>query len=99
MDRTILHCDCNSYFASVELLTRPELRDRPVAVCGDPAARHGVILAKNELAKRCGVKTAETIASARRKCPGAGAAQAASRAVFGILPAHKCDIRAVHRPG
>lgn len=69
MDRTILHCDCNSYFASVELLTRPELRDRPVAVCGDPAARHGVILAKNELAKRCGVKTAETIASARRKCP------------------------------
>ena len=69
MDRTILHCDCNSYFASVELLTRPELRDKPVAVCGDPAARHGVILAKNEPAKRRGVKTAETIASARRKCP------------------------------
>lgn len=69
MDRTILHCDCNSYYASVELLSRPELRALPVAVCGDPSARHGVILAKNEPAKRMGVRTAETIVSARRKCP------------------------------
>ena len=68
MDRTILHCDCNSYYASVELLSRPELRALPVAVCGDPSARHGVILAKNEPAKRMGVRTAETIVSARRKC-------------------------------
>lgn len=70
MDRTVLHCDCNSYYASVELLSHPELRDKPVAVCGDPSARHGVILAKNERAKRFGVKTAETIISAQRKCPG-----------------------------
>ena len=70
MDRTILHCDCNSYFASVELLSHPELKSQPVAVCGDPAARHGVILAKNDAAKRYGVKTAEPIVHAQRKCPG-----------------------------
>lgn len=69
LDRIILHCDLNSFFASVELLSRPELRALPVAVCGDPAARHGIILAKNEPAKACGVQTAETIWQARRKCP------------------------------
>ena len=69
MDRVIFHCDCNSFYASVELLSRPQLRDRPVAVCGDPNSRHGVILAKNEPAKAFGVKTAETIWQAREKCP------------------------------
>lgn len=69
MDRTILHCDLNSFYASVELLEHPELLERPVAVCGDPESRHGVILAKNEPAKKFGVKTAETIWQARRKCP------------------------------
>ena len=69
MDRIIFHCDCNSFFASVELISRPELRDKPVAVCGDPAVRHGIILAKNEPAKKFGVKTAETIWQARQKCP------------------------------
>ena len=69
MDRVIFHCDCNSFYASVELLTRPELRDKPVAVCGDPASRHGIILAKNEPAKKFGVKTAETIWQAKKKCP------------------------------
>ena len=68
-DRVILHCDMNSFFASVELLDYPELRDRPVAVCGDPERRHGIILAKNEPAKRYGVVTAETIWQAIRKCP------------------------------
>ena len=70
MDRVILHCDLNSFYASVELLSHPELRAQPVAVCGDPASRHGIILAKNEPAKACGVKTAETIWQAQRKCPG-----------------------------
>ncbi len=70
MARIILHCDLNCFYASVELLSRPELRDVPVAVCGDPQERHGIILAKNESAKRCGVKTAETIWQAQRKCPG-----------------------------
>lgn len=68
-DRTILHCDCNGYYASVECLFRPELREVPMAVCGDPDSRHGIILAKNELAKRYGVVTAETIWQAKRKCP------------------------------
>ena len=69
MERTILHCDLNSFYASVELLERPELRSAPVAVCGDPESRHGIILAKNEAAKKFQVKTAETIWQARRKCP------------------------------
>ena len=57
MERIILHCDLNSFFASVELLSYPELREQPVAVCGDPKSRHGIILAKNEPAKAKGVKT------------------------------------------
>ena len=69
MDRTILHCDLNSFYASVELLEHPELRAFPVAVCGDPNSRHGVILAKNEAAKKYKVQTAETIWQARKKCP------------------------------
>ena len=69
MDRVILHCDLNCFFASVELLSHPELRDVPTAVCGDPASRHGIILAKNEPAKRFGVQTAETIWQAKKKCP------------------------------
>ncbi len=67
--RAILHCDCNNFYASVELLKYPELRDKPVAVAGDPEGRHGIILAKNMPAKRLGVKTAETIWQAKRKCP------------------------------
>ncbi len=71
MDRVILHCDLNSFYASVELLSLPRLREsgKPVAVCGDPKSRHGVILAKNEAAKAFGVKTAETVWQARKKCP------------------------------
>ena len=69
MDRVILHCDLNSFYASVELLSHPELHGQPVAVCGDPKSRHGIILAKNEPAKAKGVKTAETIWQAQQKCP------------------------------
>ena len=69
MERTIFHCDLNCFYASVELLFHPELRHLPVAVCGDPAIRHGIVLAKNEVAKRRGVKSAEAIWQARRKCP------------------------------
>ncbi len=69
MDRTILHCDMNAFFASVELLEHPELRDKPMAVCGNPKNRHGIIVAKNEIARKAGVKTAETIWQAKRKCP------------------------------
>lgn len=69
MDRIILHCDLNCFYASVELLSHPDLRDFPTAVCGDPTSRHGIILAKNEPAKRFGVQTAETIWQAKKKCP------------------------------
>ena len=69
MSRIILHCDLNCFYASVELLSHPELQNVPVAVCGDPEERHGIILAKNEPAKKFGVKTAETIWQAKRKCP------------------------------
>ena len=69
MDRVVLHCDCNSYFASVECIERPELKAVPMAVCGNPESRHGIILAKNELAKKYGVQTAETVWQAKRKCP------------------------------
>nr|WP_326127776.1 DNA polymerase IV [uncultured Oscillibacter sp.] len=70
MDRVILHCDLNCFYASVELLSRPDLREIPTAVCGDPSSRHGIILAKNEPAKQYGVQTAETIWQAKKKCPG-----------------------------
>lgn len=67
--RIILHCDCNSFFASVETVLDPSLRNIPMAVGGNEENRHGIILAKNELAKAYGIVTAETIWSAKRKCP------------------------------
>lgn len=69
MDRVILHCDCNNFYASVECVHHPEYKTVPMAVCGDPKSRHGIILAKNELAKAHGIKTAETIWQAQQKCP------------------------------
>lgn len=69
MDRIIFHCDLNGFYASVELLSHPDLRDVPMAVCGDPHSRHGIILAKNEPAKKFGIQTAETIWQAKKKCP------------------------------
>ena len=69
MKRVILHCDLNCFFASVEMLYHPDLRNVPMAVAGDPDLRHGIILAKNVPAKRKGVRTAETIGDALKKCP------------------------------
>ncbi len=68
-DRIILHCDLNNFFASVSLLSNPTLYDLPVAVCGSTEDRHGIVLAKNEIAKSMGVKTAEAVWEAKRKCP------------------------------
>ena len=68
MERIILHSDCNSFYASVECLHRPEIRDKPVAVGGDVEQRHGIILAKNDHAKRYGIKTGEALWQARQKC-------------------------------
>jgi len=69
MDKTILHCDCNGFYASVECILSPRLKDVPMAVCGNPENRHGIILAKNELAKKYNIQTAETIWEAKKKCP------------------------------
>jgi len=69
LDRVILHVDMNNFYASVELLSHPELRDKPVAVAGDKEARHGIILAKNEIAKKYGVQTATPIWQAQKLCP------------------------------
>ena len=67
--KTILHSDCNGFYASVECLYDPDIRDKPVAVGGDTEKRHGIILAKNEIAKRYGIKTGEVIWQACQKCP------------------------------
>ncbi len=69
VNNAILHVDMNNFFASVELLNRPELADLPVIVGGDEQSRRGVVLAKNQVAKALGIKTAETVFSARQKAP------------------------------
>ncbi len=69
MGRSILHCDMNNFYASVECMLNPSLRDKPVAVGGSAEDRHGIVLAKNNLAKASGIITAETLWQARRKCP------------------------------
>ncbi len=68
-DRIILHSDLNNFYASVECLYNPALRDKPVAVGGDAEKRHGIVLAKNYEAKKYGIQTGETLWQARRKCP------------------------------
>lgn len=67
--RVILHSDLNNFFASVEVALDPSLKGKPLIVCGDPKQRRGVVLAKNEEAKKYGIKTAETVYSALQKCP------------------------------
>ncbi len=67
--RKILHCDANNFYASIECMLDPTLKDKYVAVSGNPDKRHGIILAKNQKAKECGVKTGEVIWEAKRKCP------------------------------
>lgn len=69
LERMILHSDCNSFYASVECLHRPEIQEKPVAVGGNVEERHGIILAKNEQAKKYGIKTGEALWQARQKCP------------------------------
>ena len=69
MNRVVLHADLNNFYASVACLERPELREIPVAVCGDPELRHGIVLAKNMVAKRQGVITGQAIWQAKQSCP------------------------------
>lgn len=69
MNRTILHSDCNCFYASVELLHHPELRGKPVAVGGNPEARHGIVLTADYTAKLYGVKTGMALWQAKQVCP------------------------------
>jgi DNA polymerase IV len=59
----------NNFYASVECLYNPEIRDKPVVVGGDPEARHGIVLAKNYIAKKFGITTGEVLWQARQMCP------------------------------
>ena len=68
MERTILHCDMNNFYASVECFLNPDLKPYPVAVCGSVEERHGIVLAKNYKAKSCGVTTGEAVWQAQQKC-------------------------------
>ncbi len=69
LEKVILHVDMNNFYASVECIDKPHLKDVPMAVGGDESKRHGIVLAKNMLAKNMGVKTAEALWQARKKCP------------------------------
>ena len=68
--RAILHSDMNSFYASVEMMLNPTLKGKPVAVCGSTEERHGIVLAKSDLAKKAGVKTGMVNWEARQLCPG-----------------------------
>ena len=68
-ERIILHSDLNNFYASVECLYHPEYRGKPLAVLGDPEARHGIVLAKNYEAKSYGVQTGDPMWMAQKKCP------------------------------
>ena len=65
----ILHSDMNSFYASVEMMLDPALKGKPVAVCGSTEERHGIVLAKSDLAKKAGVKTGMVNWEARQLCP------------------------------
>ncbi len=69
MSKIVLHCDMNNFFASVEMLLDPSLKNKCIAVCGSKEERRGIVLAKNEAAKKYGVLTAESIWKAQKKCP------------------------------
>lgn len=67
-ERAILHSDLNSFYASVEMMLDPSLRGKAVAVCGSTEDRHGIVLAKSDLAKKAGVKTGMVNWEARQLC-------------------------------
>ena len=69
MGAVILHVDMNNFFASVSCRSHPELHGKPVAICGDIEKRHGIVLAKNNIAKARGVRTGSTIGEASFLCP------------------------------
>ncbi len=85
MSRTILHSDMNCFYASVEMLHHPELAGKPMAVGGDPEARHGIVLTANYIAKRAGVKTGMALWQARQVCPGNNFCTASHGSLFEVF--------------
>lgn len=75
MNRVILHIDVNNAFLSwtatymIKKGYKYDIRNRYAIIAGDESQRRGIVLAKSNLCKKCGVVTAEAIYSARRKCP------------------------------
>ena len=66
--RTILHSDLNNFYASVEVMKHPEYKGCPLVVCGNVEDRHGIVLAKNQIAKNFNIKTGDVLWEARKKC-------------------------------
>ena len=91
--RTVLHCDANSFFASCESAVKPEYRKVPMAVCGSTDDRHGIVLAKNELAKKYRIKTGETVWQAKQKCPSL----VTVRPTYGLYEDFSCRLNAIFR--
>ena len=94
-DRVILHCDMNGFYASVELLEHPELKDKPMAVSGDPDNRHGIILAKNQLAKEYG----RNHMAGEKEVPSASAGTSSHGQVPILLRSHQRHISTFYRYG
>ena len=67
-ERVILHCDMNCFYASCEMAYNPKLQDKPIAVCGDPERRNGIVLTASYPAKRMGVKTGMPLWEAQQHC-------------------------------
>lgn len=68
-ERVIFHIDINHCYAQIEEMKYPQLREVPMAVGGHEEKRHGIILAKNDLAKKAGVLTGESLREAKEACP------------------------------
>ena len=97
--RLFVHLDMNNFYASVECLMDPSLAGKPVAVAGSPEKRHGVVLAKNEIAKKYGVKTGDTVSEAAAKAPGIvfvpprfDVYDKISKRMFGICNRYSCYV-------
>ena len=92
MERTVLHVDCNKFYASVECLHRPELRDKPVAVGGSTESRHGIILTKNEIASRYGLVAGVAAVASAAKVPAVGGGTAELPAVYALFQDGTADL-------
>ena len=89
MERVILHCDANAFYASVECLYTPSIRHRPVAVCGSVEERHGIVLTKNQIAKQ--FDRGSHLAGAA-EMPGSDLRTAGLRALYPFQQVHVQDL-------